>query len=83
MLSILIFFFSPLYGEGYEAINEVLNGNSAHYYLTAVSLCFWATQSYLFLYIILIIIFKILFRCHQWSWRSRVVFLCPHYLWGV
>jgi len=28
MLSILIFIFPPLYGEGYDTISQLLNGNS-------------------------------------------------------
>ena len=59
MLSILIFFFPPLYGEGYEAINEVLNGNSASLLDRSFFMFLGNGPIILISYIILIIIFKI------------------------
>lgn len=59
MLSILIFLFPPLYGEGYDTINQVLNGNSASLldqsFFQQLGTGPWVIVSY----ISLIIIFKI------------------------
>ncbi|MFZ4455895.1 MAG: chloride channel protein [Bacteroidales bacterium] len=59
ILSSLIFLFPPLYGEGYESITAILNGNANH--LTDSSLFyvfkdnFWVFTAFLFL----IILFKV------------------------
>lgn len=59
MLSILIFLFPPLYGEGYDTINQVLNGNSValldQSFFQQLGTGPWVIVSY----ITLIIIFKI------------------------
>ena len=49
MLSVLIFLFPPLYGEGYDTINLLLNGTSAEEWDTvmnnsmfmAMAICCW------------------------------------------
>jgi len=59
MLSILIFLFPPLYGEGYDTINQLLNGNSValldQSFFQQLGSGPWVIVSYLSL----IIIFKI------------------------
>ena len=59
MLSVLIFFFPPLYGEGYDAINEVLGGNSASLLDRSFFMFLGNGPIILISYLILIIIFKI------------------------
>ncbi|MDD2799094.1 MAG: chloride channel protein [Bacteroidales bacterium] len=59
ILSILIFLFPPLYGEGYDSITSILNGNATH--LTDSSL-FYAFRDnfWIFgLFMTLIILFKV------------------------
>ncbi|MFV0392208.1 MAG: chloride channel protein [Paludibacteraceae bacterium] len=59
-LSILIFIFPPLYGEGYEVIEELLNGNSATVLERSVFMNFGDSVWVLISYLVLIVIFKIL-----------------------
>lgn len=58
-LSILIFFFPPLYGEGYETIVALLNGHSASALDRSFFLGLGNSPWVLVTYLILIIIFKI------------------------
>ena len=60
MLSILIFLFPPLYGEGYDTIELLLNGVSERQWDTVMnnSFLYWHSNL-LLLYLILIIIFKV------------------------
>lgn len=59
MLSLLIFLFPPLYGEGYETIEALLNGNSASV-LDRSFFKYLATNEWLIVgYLVLIVIFKI------------------------
>lgn len=59
VLGLLIFLFPPLYGEGYESIEALINGNLAE--LTHNSLFYGARQHFgwLALYLLLIIVFKV------------------------
>ncbi len=59
MLSILIFLFPPLYGEGYETIVNLLNGNSASVLDRSYFLNFGNAPWVLIVYLTLIVIFKI------------------------
>lgn len=59
-LSILIFIFPPLYGEGYETIVALLNGHSASALDRSFFLGLGDSPWVLVTYLILIIIFKIL-----------------------
>lgn len=56
VLSVLIFLFPPLYGEGYEMINHLINGSSADVILN--NSLFYGYSRLLFLYMFLIILFK-------------------------
>lgn len=56
VLSVLIFLFPPLYGEGYEMINNLINGSSDDVILN--NSIFYGHSNLLFLYMFLIIIFK-------------------------
>lgn len=56
VLSVLIFLFPPLYGEGYDMINHLINGSSADVILN--NSLFYGHARLLFLYMLLIIIFK-------------------------
>ena len=60
MLSILIFLFPPLYGEGYDTIELLLNGTSNVEWDTVMNNSFFYGHSQLLLlYLILIILFKV------------------------
>lgn len=59
MLSVLIFIFPPLYGEGYETISALLNGNSHSILDRSVFLQFGDAPWVLIAYLCLIVIFKI------------------------
>ncbi|MDR0811598.1 MAG: chloride channel protein, partial [Paludibacter sp.] len=59
MLSLLIFVFPPLYGEGYDTINTLLTGNSDSVLAQSVFLGFGNNSWILILYLSLIIFFKI------------------------
>lgn len=56
VLSVLIFLFPPLYGEGYEMIHHLINGSSADVILN--NSLFYGHAKFLFLYMFLIILFK-------------------------
>ncbi len=59
-LSILIFFFPSLYGEGYDLIELLLNGHSEAEWNTAMNQSFFYGHDQLLLvYLILVIIFKV------------------------
>jgi len=59
MLSLLIFLFPPLYGEGYEAIEALLNGNSASLLDRSFFLGLGDSPWIIIIYLSLIVIFKI------------------------
>lgn len=56
VLSILIFLFPPLYGEGYETITQLINGTSENIILD--NSLFYGHAKYLLLYMFFIILFK-------------------------
>lgn len=56
VLSVLIFLFPPLYGEGYEMIDHLINGSSSDVILE--NSIFYGHANLLFLYMLLIIVFK-------------------------
>ena len=56
VLSVLIFLFPPLYGEGYDMIRHLINGSSADVILN--NSLFYGHARFLFLYLFLIILFK-------------------------
>ena len=56
VLSVLIFLFPPLYGEGYDMIHHLINGSSADVILN--NSLFYGHAKFLFLYLFLIILFK-------------------------
>lgn len=59
-LSILIYLFPSLYGEGYDLINLLLNGNGPNDWNTAMdSSLFYGYDKLLLLYLALILIFKV------------------------
>lgn len=59
-LSILIYLFPSLYGEGYELINLLLNGDGAKDWDTAMdSSLFYGHGNLLLLYLALVLIFKV------------------------
>ena len=60
MLSILIFLFPPLYGEGYDTITLLLNGTSSTDWDTVMNNSFfYGHSSLLVVYLLLIILFKV------------------------
>ena len=60
MLSVLIFLFPPLYGEGYDTISLLLNGKSSADWDTVMNNSFfYGNASLLVIYLILIILFKV------------------------
>lgn len=56
ILSVLIFLFPPLYGEGYETINHLINGDSQNIILE--NSLFYGHAKYLLLYMFFIVLFK-------------------------
>ena len=56
ILSVLIFLFPPLYGEGYETINQLINGDSQNIILE--NSLFYGHARYLMLYMFFIVLFK-------------------------
>lgn len=60
MLSVLIFLFPPLYGEGYDTIELLLNGTSEVEWDTVMNNSFfYGHGNLLLIYLILIIVFKV------------------------
>ena len=60
MLSVLIFLFPPLYGEGYDTITLLLNGRTPEEWDTVMNnSLFYGNANLLILYLILIILFKV------------------------
>ncbi len=60
MLSILIFLFPPLYGEGYETIELLLNGTTNAEWDTVMNnSLFYGHGNLLLVYLVLIILFKV------------------------
>lgn len=60
MLSVLIFLFPPLYGEGYDTIGLLLNGTTQAEWNTVMNnSLFYGSGSLLVLYLLLIILFKV------------------------
>lgn len=60
MLSVLIFLFPPLYGEGYDTINLLLNGVSNQDWDTVMNnSIFYGSGQLLLLYLALIVLFKV------------------------
>ena len=56
ILSVLIFLFPPLYGEGYETINQLINGDSQNIILE--NSLFYGHARFLLLYMFFIVLFK-------------------------
>lgn len=56
VLSVLIFLFPPLYGEGYETINHLINGDSQNIILE--NSLFYGHAKYLLVYMLFIVLFK-------------------------
>ena len=56
ILSVLIFLFPPLYGEGYETINQLINGDSQNIILD--NSLFYGHEKYLLVYMLFIVLFK-------------------------
>ncbi len=60
MLSVLIFLFPPLYGEGYDTITLLLNGTSGEEWNTVMNnSLFYGNANWLIPYLIMIILFKV------------------------
>lgn len=60
MLSVLIYLFPSLYGEGYELIELLLNGRGEQDWLTALNHSFFYGHDHLLLvYLLLVILFKV------------------------
>ena len=59
MLSLLIYLFPSLYGEGYDLITLLLNGTGEADWNTAMDRSLFYGSNYLLLYLFLIIIFKV------------------------
>lgn len=60
VLALLIYFFPPLYGEGYTTISQLLgNGNSTDINQVMNNSLFYGHSEYLLLYLGLIILFKV------------------------
>ena len=60
MLSILIFIFPPLYGEGYDTIELLLNGSSNEHWESVMNnSLFYGYSELLLVYLLLIVLFKV------------------------
>ena len=58
MLSLLIFFFPPLYGEGYDVISTLLSGNSEHLFDKSLFYNFRFNAWAIMLYLAAVVFFK-------------------------
>ena len=59
MLSLLIYLFPSLYGEGYDLITLLLNGNGQADWDTAMDRSFFYGSDHLLIYLFLIVVFKV------------------------
>lgn len=60
ILSVLIFLFPPLYGEGYDTINLLLGGSGANDWDTVLNnSLFYGHNNFLLVYLLLIVLFKV------------------------
>ena len=59
MLSLLIFLFPSLYGEGYDLITLLLNGNGQADWDTAMDRSLFYGSNHLLIYLFLIVVFKV------------------------
>ena len=59
LLSILIFFFPPLYGEGYDTISQLLSGECSNLFNQSLFYNFRTEHWAILLYLSLIVLFKI------------------------
>ena len=60
MLSVLIFLFPPMYGEGYDTITLLLNGTSGDQWNTVMNnSLFYGYEGWLIPYLVMIILFKV------------------------
>jgi len=84
MLSILIFLFPPLYGEGYDTIELLLNGTSNADWDTVMNNSFfYGHGNLLLLYLMLIVLLRCLHPVPQTVVEVAVVFLHPLCIWVV
>jgi len=60
LLGLLIFFFPPLYGEGYDFINELLNGNKILIFSSSIFKGYINNTSIFIVYFLLIVFFKVI-----------------------
>ncbi len=59
-LSVLIFFFPPLYGEGYNTINSLLQGGNSFHALTNESFFYnWESRWSIVIFLVLVLLFKV------------------------
>ena len=84
MLSILIFLFPPLYGEGYDTIELLLNGISNMEWDTVMNnSLFYGYGNLLLVYLLLIVLFGYSHRRLQMEAGDAEVF-CPFtFFWAV
>lgn len=77
MLSVLIFIFPPLYGEGYDTISSLLNGQFSHIMdksmFYSLNDTYWGLQ----IFLTLILLFKVLLRARRMLEAVVVVYLLP------
>ena len=59
MLSLLIYLFPSLYGEGYDLITLLLNGNGQSDWNTAMDRSLFYGSDHLLIYLLLIVVFKV------------------------
>ncbi len=59
MLSVLIFLFPSLYGEGYELIHLLLNGSGDELFAALDRSLFYGHNNFLLLYLALLLVFKV------------------------
>lgn len=84
MLSILIFLFPPLYGEGYDTINLLLNGVTNHDWNTVMNnSIFYGFDNLLLVYLAMIVLSKSLLPVQRMAVVVVGVFLLPVCSWGV
>lgn len=84
MLSILIFLFPPLYGEGYDTIELLLNGMSNAEWDTVMNNSFfYGHGNLLLIYLILIILFKVFPRVPRMAGAVAAVSSHLRCIWVV
>ena len=83
MLSVLIFIFPPLYGEGYDTISSLLNGQFSHIMdksmFYSLNDTYWGLQ----IFLTLILLFKVFCFERDECWRRLWWYICSQFVFRM